>query len=312
MSSNQSPIIFLMGPTASGKTQLALALADRLPLDLISVDSAQVYRGLDIGTAKPAPEILRRYPHKLIDICDPAESYSAARFAADAAREIAASQARGRVPLLVGGTMLYFRALAEPLSALPSADPVVRAQLSAEAEQLGWPALHARLAARDPATAQRLHPNDAQRIQRALEILELTGRGPSAWHAQPAAAPPWNILKLVIAPAAREQLRRRIAARLGQMFEQGFVDEVRRLRARGDLHLDLPALRAVGYRQLWLHLEGAYGIEEARQRSLAATQQFAKRQLTWLKRGRAARWLDSDSDVLPQALAALRERGVPV
>ncbi|MGH8530893.1 MAG: tRNA (adenosine(37)-N6)-dimethylallyltransferase MiaA [Nevskiales bacterium] len=312
VSGSALPVIFLMGPTASGKTRLALELAERLPVDLISVDSAQVYRGMDIGTAKPAPVILQRYPHKLIDICEPTESYSAARFAADAGREIAAGHGRGRVPLLVGGTLLYFRALAEPLSALPSADPLLRARLSAEADRLGWAALHARLAAADPQTAQRLHPNDSQRIQRALEILELTGHGPSVWHQQERSAPPpWRILKLIVMPGAREVLRQRITGRLQMMLAQGFLDEVRGLRARGDLHLDLPALRAVGYRQLWLHLDGFYDWDEAQRRCLTATQQFAKRQLTWLRRETAAIWLDSSGDGLAQkALTVLRDGGM--
>ncbi len=303
-----------MGPTASGKTRLALQLAERLPVDLISVDSAQVYRGMDIGTAKPLPEVLRRFPHKLIDICDPSENYSAARFTADARREIAATRARGRVPLLVGGTMLYFRALAEPLSTLPPADPALRERINAEAARVGWPALHTRLAAADPETARRLHPNDSQRIQRALEVLELTGRGPADWfREQRPAAPAWRILRLVVVPPARETLSQRIVERFHAMMRQGFLDEVRRLRARGDLDLGCAALRAVGYRQLWRHLDGAFDLEEGVRRGVAASRQLAKRQLTWLKRETQASWLDSTGDdVAERALAALRAGGLMI
>ncbi|MES0874053.1 tRNA (adenosine(37)-N6)-dimethylallyltransferase MiaA [Sinimarinibacterium thermocellulolyticum] len=273
-----------MGPTASGKTQLSVDLAAHWPVEIISVDSAQIYRGMDIGTAKPAPALRAAIPHHLIDILDPAQSYSAARFAADAAALIAQIRARGRLPLLVGGTMLYFRALFDGLSELPSATPALRARLKAEAQANGWPALHARLAAADPETAARLHPNDSQRIQRALEILDATGVAPSRWYARPRApAIDGALLRIALLPQDRAELHRRIDQRFDDMIEQGLLDEVRRLHARGDLHAELPSMRAVGYRQLWAHLDGAYGLDEAIARGKAATRQYAKRQLTWLR-----------------------------
>lgn len=288
--------VVLAGPTASGKSALALELAARLPLEIVSVDSALVYRGMDIGTAKPTPAERAAVPHHLIDILDPAEAYSAARFAADATALAADIRARGRLPLLVGGTMLYVKALREGLHELPAADAAVRAALDAEAAERGWPALHAELARVDPATAARLPPLDAQRIQRALEVWRVSGRPLSDWHAQarPAGAAAddadaaWPVVSLE--PRQRAWLHERIARRLAQMFEAGFVDEVRALRARGDLHPGLPSMRCVGYRQVWQGLDegaldppGAPAAASVRDAAVAATRQLAKRQLTWLR-----------------------------
>lgn len=293
----EAPLLFLMGPTASGKTALALQLAGRLPLDVISVDSGMVYRGLDIGTAKPAATVLARVPHRLIDICDPAEAYSAGRFRADALREIAAIRARGRQPLLVGGTGLYFRALAAGLSVLPPADAALRARLDAEAAQEGWPALHARLARIDAASAARIQPNDAQRIQRALEVHALTGRPLSVLQrsARPAPLP---VRKLVLACPDRALGRQRIAARFHAMLGAGLLGEVERLYRRGDLGLQLPAIRLVGYRQAWQHLAGELSREEMSVRAIVATCQLAKRQRTWLRAEAGAEWFDPDAPQL--------------
>ena len=244
------PAVLLMGPTASGKTGLALALCEQLPCEIVSVDSAQVYRDMDIGTAKPDAATRARVPHHLIDVCDPAQTYSAARFCADAQRLLAEIRARRKIPLLVGGTMLYFRALQQGLSELPPADPGFREALALEAARLGWPALHARLAQQDPVTAARLHPNDSQRIQRALEIFERSGT-PASGHAPPAGGLEGPVVKVALNPPERSVLHQQIAARFRQMMQAGFLDEVARLRARGDLKPDLPSMRAVGYRQLW-------------------------------------------------------------
>ncbi|MGE0808629.1 MAG: tRNA (adenosine(37)-N6)-dimethylallyltransferase MiaA, partial [Burkholderiaceae bacterium] len=258
------PVAMLLGPTASGKSALALTLAEQLPIEIISVDSAQVYREMDIGTAKPTPAERAAVPHHLIDLVDPADRYSAARFAADAQRLIEEIRGRGRLPLLVGGTMLYARALAEGLHELPGADAGVRARLDDEARALGWPALHARLAAADPTTAARLEPTDSQRIQRALEVLETTGRPLSDWLAQPAAATPMiEFVRLALEPSDRAELHRRIAARFSAMLEAGLVQEVQRLRARGDLHAALPSMRCVGYRQAWQWLDAGGAARDA-------------------------------------------------
>ncbi len=284
--------VVLAGPTASGKSALAMALAARVPLEVISVDSALVYRGMDIGTAKPGADERAAVPHHLIDILDPTEAYSAARFVADARRLAAEIRARGRLPLLVGGTMLYVKALREGLHDMPPADAAVRAALDAEAAARGWPALHDELAQVDPPTAARLAPLDAQRIQRALEVYRLSGRPLSEWHAQArpvghgaAADIAWPVLSLE--PRARGWLHERIAERLDQMFEAGFVDEVRQLRGRGDLTAALPSMRCVGYRQVWQGLdEGRFERGESalvRDQAVAATRQLAKRQLTWLR-----------------------------
>ena len=288
------PAIFLMGPTGAGKTALAFRLFEQLPVDIISVDAAQVYRGLDIGTAKPTPAELARVPHRLIDIRDPADPYSAAQFCEDALREMAQIVARGRIPLLVGGTMFYFRALERGLSALPTADTSVRARLSAEAAQIGWPALHARLAARDPASALRIEPHDAQRIQRALEIIELTGATASELNrAARAYVFPYRAVKLALAPSARSVLHERIAARFHDMLVRGLIAEVELLRQRGDLTLELPALRTVGYRQAWQYLTGLLNYNEMTERAIFATRQLAKRQLTWLRHDPTVAWFDS-------------------
>jgi tRNA dimethylallyltransferase len=287
--------IFLMGPTASGKTALACELSEQFPLDLVSVDSALVYRGMDIGTAKPDAATLARYPHALIDIRDPAQPYSAADFRADALPVMRQIGARGRVPLLVGGTGLYFRALQQGLSDLPEADPAVRARLSAEAAHAGWPTMHARLAQMDPPAAARIGPNDAQRLQRALEVIELTGRPLSELQRGGAAAPfPWRVLKLALLPPDRRALHERIAQRFDAMLAAGFLDEVRALRMRGDLHAELPAIRAVGYRQAWEHLDGLIDAAQFRDRAIFATRQLAKRQITWLRSDFSARLFDPE------------------
>jgi tRNA dimethylallyltransferase len=288
------PAILLMGPTASGKTRLAIDLVARGPFDIISVDSGMVYRGMDIGTAKPDADTLRRAPHRLIDIRDPAEAYSAAEFRADALREMAASTAAGRIPLLVGGTMLYFKVLLEGLAAMPEADPELRARLEAEAAAAGWPALHARLAEVDPETAARLQPNDSQRLQRALEVWELTGKPMSQWHREqaPPEPPPWRFVQVAVAPPDRALLHDRIERRFDEMLEQGLVAEVARLRARPGLHAGLPSMKAVGYAQVWAHLEGEYDAAEMRLRGIYATRQLAKRQHTWLRRFQEAAWYD--------------------
>ncbi len=286
---DQRPLaIFLMGPTASGKTALALQLADRFAVDLISVDSALVYRGMDIGTAKPEATVLARYPHRLIDIRDPRGTYSAAEFRADALREMAAIVQAGKIPILVGGTGLYFRALQYGLSDLPEGDAVVRARLASDARKLGWPALHARLGKLDPVAAARIKPGDTQRIQRALEVIALTGKPLSAQQGGARERFGYRVLKLALLPDDRARLHERIAQRLDTMFAQGFVDEVARLRARGDLHADLPSMRAVGYRQAWQHLDGGYDLAECRTRAIFATRQLAKRQITWLRSDRDA------------------------
>ncbi len=287
--------IFLMGPTASGKTALACELGERFPLDLVSVDSALVYRGMDIGTAKPDPATLARHPHALVDIRDPGQPYSAADFRADALPVMQRISAQGRVPLLVGGTGLYFRALQQGLSDLPEADPAIRARLAAEAGQLGWPAMHARLATLDPAAAGRIGCNDVQRLQRALEVIELTGRPLSELQRSGTATHfPWRVLKLALLPADRRMLHQRIAQRFDAMLAEGLLDEVRTLRARGDLHADLPAIRAVGYRQAWEYLDGQTDAIGFRDRAIFATRQLAKRQVTWLRSEHGARLFDPD------------------
>ena len=286
--------IFLMGPTAAGKTVLALELHDRFPLEIISVDSSQVYRGMDIGTAKPTREEQARAPHRLIDIRDPAESYSAAEFCADALHEMEAITRAGKIPLLVGGTMFYFHALEFGLSDLPSADPEIRERLNAEAAQKGWEELHRKLQAVDPVSAQRIHPNDAQRIQRALEVYELTGQSLSelASASQPAALP-YRLIKLALWPQDRKLLHARIEQRFRVMLEQGFLAEVEKLYARGDLKPAMPSVRMVGYRQIWEYLTGNVNYSEMIEQALAATRQFAKRQITWLRSYPGIHALDS-------------------
>lgn len=282
--SAQPKAIFLMGPTASGKTALAIELAQRFPVELISVDSALVFRDMDIGTAKPSAAELAAAPHHLIDIIDPTEVYSAAQFRADALRLMDEITARGRVPLLVGGTMLYFNALQHGLHDLPRADAQVRQVLEAEATERGWPAMHAELARVDPPTAARLSPNDSQRIGRALEIFRISQRPMSAWLAeQTNEALPYDLLKLALLPADRAVLHARIALRFEQMLTQGFVDEVAGLRARYPLQPDLPSMRCVGYRQAWQYLDGEIDLSTLHDTGIYATRQLAKRQITWLR-----------------------------
>jgi tRNA dimethylallyltransferase len=304
------PIIAIAGPTAAGKSALALQLADRLHgrAEIISVDSAQVYRGMDIGTAKPDAATRAQVQHHLLDLIDPAQAYSAARFAADARRLIGEIRGRGNRPLLVGGTMLYFRALLDGLSELPAADATFRARTEAEAARLGWGALHARLAAIDPPSAARLHPNDAQRIQRALEIYELSGIPASRQFLNSQGAA-WagGVVRIALCPPQREQLHRRIELRFRHMMAQGFLGEVAALRARGDLHDALPSMRAVGYRQLWRHLNGEYGLEHAIGLGLIATRQYAKRQLTWLRSESGWNWVDPGEPNALQAVLNLTE-----
>jgi tRNA dimethylallyltransferase len=296
-----------MGPTASGKSRLALEIAARLPAEIVSVDSAQVYRGMDIGTAKPGPDERRAVPHHLIDVVDPTGAYSAARFRADALPLIGAIAARGRLPLLVGGTMLYFKALRDGLSALPAADGDVRAAIDAEARDRGWPALHAELARVDPATAARLEPGDAQRIQRALEVYRVTGEPMSTRLGARGPAPPVRLLSLELVPGDRGALHRRIEARFDAMLAAGLVDELAALRSRYALHPGLPSMRCVGYRQAWQFLEGECGRADLRDRGIFATRQLAKRQLTWLRAWPGASAFDClDDRVAPKVLSALQ------
>jgi tRNA dimethylallyltransferase len=304
---NLSPIC-LAGPTASGKTAAALAVAQRWPVEIISVDSALVYRDMDIGTAKPTAAERAAVPHHLIDIRDPLHAYSAAMFVADATRLIGEIQARGRRPLLVGGTMLYFKALFDGLDAMPAADPAIRAQISADAQARGWPALHEALAAVDPMTAQRLAPNDSQRIQRALEVWHTTGQPLSAFHGrdktQADARPVPASALISLEPQDRAWLHARIAQRFDAMLAAGFVDEVQRLRARGDLSPDLPSMRCVGYRQAWESLDGSWPMAALRERGIAATRQLAKRQITWLRSMPQRQVVACDApDALAQVLA---------
>jgi tRNA dimethylallyltransferase len=278
-------IACLLGPTASGKTAAALAFAARCPAEIVSVDSALVYRGMDIGTAKPTLDERARVPHHLIDVREPNEAYSAADFRADALQAIDDIIARGRVPLLVGGTMLYYKALTQGLNELPGADPEIRAALEADAAREGWPALHARLASVDPATAARLAPNDAQRIQRALEVFTVTGQPMSMLLAVPERGneTPYRFVPIALEPSERAVLHARIAERFDAMLAHGFVDEVRALRARGDLNPALPSMRCVGYRQAWEYLDGAIDYATMRDKGVFATRQLCKRQLTWLR-----------------------------
>ncbi len=297
-----------MGPTAAGKTDLALALADVLDCEIISVDSALVYQGMDIGTAKPDRSTLSRYPHRLIDILDPAQTYSAAQFREDALAAMAEIQEAGRIPLLVGGTMLYYRALQQGLAPLPDANPQLRARLEAEAVQIGWAGMHQRLAKIDPVSAARIHPNDPQRIQRALEVYELTGTSMTKLHNRAQAAPfPYHVAKIVVAPSQRAVLHDRIEKRFNLMIEMGMIEEVQTLRARGDLCLDTPSMRAVGYRQVWQYLDGSLDFDEMLYRGVVATRQFAKRQFTWLRSESGAYWVDGESpELVPAVLKYLK------
>lgn len=279
-----STIVCLMGPTASGKTQLAVELVQRYPFEIISVDSAMVYREMDIGTAKPGPDILRIAPHRLINICDPCDSYSAAQFCKDALREIKDIQSHHKIPLLVGGTMMYFRALQQGIAIMPSADMDIRKKLFAEADVIGWPEMHKKLQQCDPIAARRIHPHDRQRIQRALEVFMVSGKNLTTWqNEQGDSGIKEDILNVVLMLEDRTHLHQRIAARFMQMLAHGFIDEVKHLMERGDLMMELPSMRSVGYRQVWQYLEGKSSYDEMCEQGIAATRQLAKRQLTWLR-----------------------------
>ena len=303
------PVIFLMGPTASGKTALALELVEQLPLEIVSVDSAMVYKGMDIGTAKPARAVLEATPHHLIDICEPAETYSAGRFRREALAAIEEIRKNDRIPLLVGGTGLYFRALEQGFSNLPATDPVVRRRLNQRLRQFGSPALHAELSRIDPASAGRLHPNDSQRVQRALEVYEMTGVALSALVAEGRlGALPQTVIKLALVPADRQHVREQVRQRFLQMLEDGLVDEVRGFCQREDVHGGLASMRLVGYRQVWSYLTGQFGYAEMRERAVIATRQLAKRQITWLRSEENTTWFDSDkTDVKPDVVKFLHE-----
>ncbi len=298
----QCPAVCLMGPTASGKTALAIELVQRYPFDIINVDSAQIYRDMDIGTGKPDAATLRRAPHRLIDFLDPAESYSAARFRTDAIAEMADVRRAGRIPLLVGGTMLYFKALRDGLAVLPEADPGIRATISTTAQAEGWHAVHARLAEVDPEAARRIHPNDPQRLQRALEVFMVTGRSMTELQARNQAVNNLSedLLFVSIQPTERSVLHARIAQRFRQMLDDGLVDEVRRLHQRGDLHTGLPSIRSVGYRQVWQYLDGEISFDAMVERGIIATRQLAKRQVTWLRSWDKLHNFDSES---PETMA---------
>jgi tRNA dimethylallyltransferase len=277
------PALFLMGPTASGKTDLAIELCENLPCEIISVDSALIYRGMDIGTAKPNAEELKKAPHLLIDILDPAQSYSVAEFRKDAMLAMQEITSRGNIPLLVGGTMMYYKALIDGLSPLPESDQSVRKTIEKQAEESGWQVLHQKLAQIDPTSALRIHPNDPQRLIRALEVYHLTNRSMTDLMATKSDPIPYNIKQFSIAPDDRKVLHQRIAQRFQLMVDKGFQAEVEKLKNRGDLHLNLPSIRCVGYRQMWQHLDGDFDFNEMREKSIAATRQLAKRQLTWLR-----------------------------
>ncbi|WP_141441289.1 tRNA (adenosine(37)-N6)-dimethylallyltransferase MiaA [Vreelandella titanicae] len=301
--------IFLMGPTAAGKTDAAMALHERLGHELISVDSAMVYRGMDIGSAKPSASELARAPHHLIDIRDPAEPYSAADFRVDALSLMRQISAAGKVPLLVGGTMLYYKRLVEGVANLPSADPAIRQRLEAQWQNQGLLSLHQRLAEVDALSAQRIHPNDPQRVMRALEVYYASGRPMSElWAEQQPETFPWRVLSIALAPSDRSLLHQRIAQRFEVMLGEGLINEVAALKKRNDLHLGLPAMKSVGYRQVWEYLEGEYDYASLVERGVIATRQLAKRQLTWLRSWPELNWVDSQrSDALDQVLKLVRD-----
>ncbi len=300
----QLPLVCLMGPTAAGKTQLAVELTQHFPFEIISVDSAMVYRGMDIGTAKPDLETLKRAPHRLIDFRDPSDPYSAAQFKEDALREIKNIFSSNKIPLLVGGTMLYFRVLQQGLADMPAADPVLRQKLHAEGLQKGWPALHEQLLQVDPEAAARIHPHDAQRLQRALEVYQLSGKNLTTWQAitnNPLLN--YNVINLAVAPLDRAILHTRIAERFKQMLDAGLVEEVEKLISRGDLTLETPAIRSVGYRQVWEYLLGMMTYEQMSERGIIATRQLAKRQLTWLRSWPDLHWFDSENtELIPRVV----------
>lgn len=303
--------IFLMGPTAAGKTDTAIALHERLGHELISVDSAMVYRGMDIGSAKPSASELARAPHRLIDIRDPSEPYSAADFRHDALAHMRQISAEGKVPLLVGGTMLYYKRLVEGVANLPAADPAIRLQLEAQWQTEGLASLHRRLSEVDPVSAQRIHPNDPQRLMRALEVYCASGRPMSElWAEQQPETFPWRVLSIALAPSDRAFLHQRIAKRFEVMLGEGLINEVAALKKRNDLHLGLPAMKSVGYRQVWDYLEGEYDYATLVERGIIATRQLAKRQLTWLRSWSELEWVDSQrADALDKVLKFVRESG---
>ena len=296
------PCVCITGPTACGKTDLAIRLAEEFPVEIISMDSAMVYRGMDIGTAKPAPEVREQVPHHLIDIVEPTETYSAGRFAGDARDALADIRRRGRIPLLVGGTLLYLRSLRDGLAALPEADPEVRQRLDEEAEAIGWAGLHERLSRIDPDAAERISPTDRQRIQRALEVHELTGRSLTSLHNAQKVQAGMPVLGLALIPRDRAGLAAKVEKRFDAMVAEGLVDEVEALRARGDLRPTTPAMRAVGYRQVWSFLDGVYGWDEARTKAIVATRQLAKRQMTWLRSDSQIKSLPAQGDTTLQAV----------
>ncbi len=303
------PVICLMGPTASGKTALAMALHETLPCDIVSVDSALIYRDMNIGTAKPTADELARFPHRLINLRDASESYSAAEFCHDALAEIAEIRSRNRIPLLVGGTMMYFKSLIEGISPLPTANAEIRKAIECEAAEKGWQVLHKQLAEIDPISAKRIHQNDPQRLTRALEVYRLTGNTLTQLTEIKGDKLTGNVLQLAITPKERSALHERIALRYQQMVEMGFEDEVIKLRSRGDLHQDLPSIRCVGYRQMWQYLDGDFDHDEMIFRGICATRQLAKRQLTWLRNWPDLHWLSTDDETnLAQVLTLLKTK----
>ena len=307
--SNQPPVICLMGPTASGKTALAMALQEALPCDIVSVDSALIYRDMNIGTAKPTKVELAQYPHRLIDLRDASESYSAADFCRDALAEIAEIRSNNRIPLLVGGTMMYFKSLIEGISPLPTANAEIRQEIEREALAKGWQAMHDQLAEIDPVSALRIHPNDPQRLTRALEVYRLTSNTLTQLTQIKGAKLSGNVLQLAITPQERSTLHERIALRYQQMIAMGFEQEVIKLKSRGDLHQDLPAIRCVGYRQMWQYLDGEFDHDEMIFRGVCATRQLAKRQLTWLRNWPDLHWLTTDDNTnLAQVLSLLNSK----
>ncbi len=312
MSGSLPPAIFLMGPTASGKTALALELVKNHDCEIISVDSALVYKGMDIGTAKPDARMRAQAPHRLIDLIDPAEAYSAANFREDALREMADITAAGKVPLLVGGTMMYFKFLRDGAADLPKADEAIRQQLLEEGLEKGWPAMHERLAGIDPESAGRLKPMDSQRIQRALEVYLISGKTLTEYWAEQQTEPlPYHVVNLAVCPSERKRLHERIAERFRIMVADGFIDEVKALRARGDLDKNMPSIRCVGYRQAWDYLDGEYDYDEMVERGIIATRQLAKRQITWLRSWPDLHWLDTDDpDIVRNTLKILSTNAI--
>ncbi|MGB1270731.1 MAG: tRNA (adenosine(37)-N6)-dimethylallyltransferase MiaA [Endozoicomonas sp.] len=304
-----SPALFLMGPTASGKTNLAVSLCESMPFEIISVDSALIYKGMDIGTAKPDAGLLARAPHHLIDILDPSKAYSVAEFRADAITLMADITSRGRVPLLVGGTMMYFKVLRDGIAKLPPADLVVRQELLEKAEQNGWDDMHRWLADVDPEAALRIRANDTQRLQRALEVYVLTGAPLSRWHReQQRDSLPWQVISLAVAPEQRSVLHERIALRFRQMLDNGFIQEVEQMFSRGDLEVSMPSVRSVGYRQVWAYLSGELSYDEMVEKGIIATRQLAKRQLTWLRSWSDVHWLDTlSNNLLGDALKVIND-----